>query len=76
MSLAVNQADYFWADLVRQTDWYRDKAGSAVAERYVDAVEATLQIACRMLTDILSPRSYVRGIITSKSTSEFSVGLP
>jgi len=35
MSLAVNQADYFWADLVRQTDWYRDKAGSAVAERYV-----------------------------------------
>jgi len=43
MSLAIHQADYFWADLLKQVDWYRDKAGQGVAERYVDAVETTLQ---------------------------------
>ena len=43
MSLAVGQSDYFWADLLKQVDWYRDHAASAIAERYVDAVETTLQ---------------------------------
>jgi len=43
MSLIIKQSDYFWADLQRQVDWYRDKAGSEIATRYVDAVQATLQ---------------------------------
>ena len=43
MSLTIAQADYFWADLQRQVDWYRDRAGSEIATNYVDAVEATLQ---------------------------------
>lgn len=43
MSLVIQQSDYFWADLQQQVDWYRDKAGSDVATRYVDAVQATLQ---------------------------------
>jgi toxin ParE1/3/4 len=43
MILTVKQSDYFWADLLKQVDWYRDKGGSEVAEKYVDAVEAALQ---------------------------------
>jgi plasmid stabilization system protein ParE len=43
MSLVIVQWDGFWADLRRQVDWYRDNAASGVAERYVDAIEATLQ---------------------------------
>ena len=43
MSLIIRQSDYFWADLQRQVDWYRDKAGSELATRYVDTVQATLE---------------------------------
>ena len=43
MSLGIQQSGYFWADLLKQVDWYRDHAGSEVAERFVDAVEATLR---------------------------------
>ena len=43
MSLGIRQSDYFWADLLKQVDWYRDHASPEVAERYVNAVEATLQ---------------------------------
>jgi toxin ParE1/3/4 len=43
MIRAVRQADVFWADFVKQVDWYRKRAGAEVAERYVNAVEATLQ---------------------------------
>ena len=39
MSLLLHRADYFWADLTRQVDWYRDEANPKVAERFVDAVE-------------------------------------
>jgi plasmid stabilization system protein ParE len=42
MSLTIQRADFFWADLLKQVDWYRDKAGPKVAEAYVDSVEATL----------------------------------
>ena len=42
MSLVIAQSDDFWADLQRQVDWYRDFAATDVAERYADAVEATL----------------------------------
>jgi toxin ParE1/3/4 len=44
MSLAIHQADDFWADLLKQVDWYRDNADPEVAERYLDAVEATLHV--------------------------------
>jgi toxin ParE1/3/4 len=42
MIRVVRQADAFWADMLKQVDWYREKAGPEVAERYVNAVEATL----------------------------------
>ena len=42
MRLTLERADCFWADLVRQVDWYRDKAGPEVAVRFVDAVETPL----------------------------------
>jgi toxin ParE1/3/4 len=43
MIRAVRQADVFWEDVIKQVDWYREKAGSAVADGYVNAIEATLQ---------------------------------
>jgi plasmid stabilization system protein ParE len=43
MILAVRQSEHFWADLLRQVDWYREMAGSGVAEGYVNAVESALQ---------------------------------
>lgn len=42
MSLILNRSDDFWADMLRQVDWYRDNASPEIAERYVDAVEFTL----------------------------------
>lgn len=42
MSLALYQSDDFWADMLKQVDWYRDHASPEVAERYIDAVEFTL----------------------------------
>ena len=43
MILALQQSDYFWADIQKQVDWYRDNATSEVAERYIAAVEATMK---------------------------------
>ena len=43
MKRALQQSDYFWADLQKQVDWYRDNATTEVAERYIAAVEATLK---------------------------------
>jgi toxin ParE1/3/4 len=43
MSLAIAQSDYFWADMQRQVDWYRDQAGPQIAIAYVNAVEASLR---------------------------------
>ncbi len=42
MSLVLSRSDDFWADLLRQVDWYRDNTSSEIAERYIDAVELTL----------------------------------
>ena len=42
MKLTVERADFFWADLTRQTDWYRENAGPEIAVQFVDAVEALL----------------------------------
>jgi plasmid stabilization system protein ParE len=44
VSWSLQRADDFWADLTRQVDWYRDEASPSVAERFVDAVEATLNV--------------------------------
>jgi len=43
MSLALHQSAYLLADLERQVDWYRDHATPEIAERYVNAVAATLK---------------------------------
>ena len=47
MIRVVCQADNFWADMQKQVDWYREKAGPKVAEGYVNAVEATFQTLAR-----------------------------
>lgn len=47
MSLMITQSDYFWADLQRQVDWYRDRAGPEIATAYVSAVETTLHHLAR-----------------------------
>lgn len=44
MSREIRQADVFWADLLKQVDWYREMAGPGVAENYVNAVEASLKV--------------------------------
>src|ERR1017187_8538642 len=43
--MRVRRTDDFIADVERQFDWYVAKAGWDVADRYLDAVEAT----CRLL---------------------------
>jgi toxin ParE1/3/4 len=43
--MSVRRADDFLADIERQFDWYVAQAGWEVANRYLDAVEAT----CRLL---------------------------
>jgi len=47
VKLSLQRADFFWADLTKQVDWYRDEASPEVAERFVDAVEATLKVLMR-----------------------------
>ena len=42
MSLSLHQSDYFWADLLKQVDWYRNHASPEIAERFVETVKATL----------------------------------
>jgi antitoxin (DNA-binding transcriptional repressor) of toxin-antitoxin stability system len=48
MILLIEQSGFFLADLQRQVDWYRDRAGSEIAVGYVDAVETTLHRLARM----------------------------
>jgi toxin ParE1/3/4 len=48
MSLALQQSDYFWADLLNKTDWYREHASSEIADHFVVAVEETLQNLTKM----------------------------
>jgi plasmid stabilization system protein ParE len=43
MIRSVRQSDDFWFDMLKQVDWYREKASPEVAERYINAVEATLE---------------------------------
>jgi toxin ParE1/3/4 len=43
MILEIRQSDFFWADMLKQLDWYRDNAGADVASRYVDAVQITVE---------------------------------
>jgi toxin ParE1/3/4 len=43
VSLFLRRSDYFWADLFKRVDWYRDHAGPDIAERFVNVLEATLE---------------------------------
>ncbi len=43
--MSVRKSDDFIADVERQFEWYAVNAGGKVAERYLEAVEAT----CRLL---------------------------
>jgi plasmid stabilization system protein ParE len=42
MSLILKRSDYFWEDLAKRVDWYRDRANTQVAEKFIDAIEVTL----------------------------------
>ncbi len=48
MKLSLLRSDFFWADLTHGADWYSDEAGGEVAERFINAVEATLSKLQRM----------------------------
>jgi len=37
VSLLLRRSDYFWADLLKRVDWYRDHAGPDTAERFVNS---------------------------------------
>ncbi len=47
MTLRLERSDYFWADLERRVDWYRDRAGPEIAERFVSAARSTLAALCQ-----------------------------
>jgi toxin ParE1/3/4 len=47
VKLSLQHAGFFWEDMARQVDWYRDEASPEVAERFVDAVETTLNFLAR-----------------------------
>ena len=42
MSLVLRQSVWFWADLIKRVDWYREHASPEIADRFVAAVQATL----------------------------------
>ena len=42
MNLSLRQSDYFWTDLIKQVDWYREHATPEIAEHFVDNVQTTL----------------------------------
>lgn len=44
MNLRLERSNLFWIDLENTVDWYREEAGSEVAERFVLAVKETLQL--------------------------------
>ena len=44
MTLALHRSDDFNRDVDLQYRWYLERAGEAVAERYLDAVLATLRL--------------------------------
>jgi toxin ParE1/3/4 len=47
MTLRLERSEYFWADLERRVDWYRDHAGPEIAGRFVSAAQSTLTALCR-----------------------------
>lgn len=47
MTLRLERSEYFWADLERRVDWYRDHAGPEIAERFVSAAQSTLTALCQ-----------------------------
>lgn len=47
MTLLLARSEYFWADLERRVDWYRDHAGPGIAGRFVSAAQSTLAALCQ-----------------------------
>jgi plasmid stabilization system protein ParE len=47
MSLEVVRAQYFPADLVKYSRWYAAERDDALAEAYLDAVNATVELLAR-----------------------------
>ena len=45
--MSARKSDDFIADVERQFEWYAVNAGWEIAERYLDAVEATCQLLAR-----------------------------
>jgi plasmid stabilization system protein ParE len=43
MSLGICLSELFWEDVSKQFRWYREHANAEVAERFITAVEVTLQ---------------------------------
>jgi plasmid stabilization system protein ParE len=46
MTLQLERSEYFWADLGKRVDWYRQRAGTEIAERFISAVQSTLAALC------------------------------
>jgi len=42
--LALQQSDFFWADLTKQVDWYREHATPEIAVRFVNAAGQVLNL--------------------------------
>ena len=42
MRLALQQSEFFWADLTKQVDWYREHATPEIAVRFVNAAGQVL----------------------------------
>ena len=47
MTLRLERSEYFWADLERRVDWYRDHAGAEIAGRFVSAAQSSLTALCQ-----------------------------
>lgn len=45
MSLVIAQSDYFWADVQRQVDWYRDHAYALCTMRNVHSRLEIMHVA-------------------------------
>lgn len=46
MKLQLKRSEYFRADIERRVDWYRDHAGPEIADRFILAVQSTLNTLC------------------------------
>jgi len=78
MTLALRRSDDFNRDFDLQYQWYLEQAGEAVAERYLEAVLATLRLLASQ-PDLGRPRKFrhpiLGGIRSLRLASPFGVHL-